>query len=111
MKRARIVPRVLVRRLTLLLLAAVICASACLPRHRLNSDCTWTGDPSLPLDLRRASARRHLIDDVEVAERLGVRYGDAFKKRDGAIEERRRRTDCTTALLADIAARAAPGQT
>jgi hypothetical protein len=92
------------RRFFPLLLAGVVCFSACLPRHRLNSACSWTGDPSLALDLRRAADRNHLIEDVEVAEELGVRYGDAFKKRDGTVEEGRRRTDCTAALLANVAA-------
>jgi hypothetical protein len=90
------------KRLLLLSLLGV-CLSGCLSRSRLNTNCEWTHDAAFQLDLRRGADEEHLIDDVELAEELGIRYGDSFRKRDGIQEEHRRTTECTTTLFAEIA--------
>jgi hypothetical protein len=40
---------------------------------------------------------------VELAEELGVRYGDSFRRAYGQAEETRRRTECTDSLFGQIA--------
>jgi hypothetical protein len=80
----------------------VACVS-CVPRQRLNETCTWTGDAPAALDLRRRSDGRHLQTDVEVAEELGVRYGDSFRRQQGIVVERERWVACTDATFAEIA--------
>jgi hypothetical protein len=82
------------------LLAA--CAS-CVPGQRLNDTCTWTGDAPAPLDLQQRADVRHLQTDVELAEELGVRHGDSFRRQHGIEVARERRDACTAALFAEIA--------
>ena len=85
------------------LLLAVAGLSACLHRNRLNVECQWTGDPGSSLDLTGRNDQWHLIRDVEIAEELGIRYGDSFRRRDGILEEHRRTAACTASLFARIA--------
>jgi hypothetical protein len=87
-------------RLPLLL---TVCLSGCIARDRLNTNCEWTRDVAFRLDLEHEAEQRHLNDDVELAEELGIRYGDSFRKRDGRLEEHRRTTECRTTLFAAIA--------
>jgi hypothetical protein len=89
--------------LPLLQLFLAVCLSACIPRSRLNTNCEWTHDRAFQLDLQQGADQRHLNSDVELAEELGIRYGDSFRKRDGRVEEHRRTTECTTTLFAQIA--------
>ena len=42
----------------------------------MNPDCRWPAEPNRALDLSRAADQRHLRNDIEVAEELGVRYAD-----------------------------------
>ena len=63
------------RRLLAIVLVSV-CIVACSRRAGLNFDCTWTLDPALRLDLNDESDVQHLLEDVRVAEELGMRYGD-----------------------------------
>jgi hypothetical protein len=58
----------------LLLLA---CLSGCIGRERLNGTCEWTHDPTFPVDLQYRAHQQHLIDDVQAAEELAIRYADA----------------------------------
>lgn len=84
-------------------LVMVVCTSGCLARSRLNSNCEWIGEAAaVHLDLHGLADRVHLIEDVEIAEENGIRYGDSFRKHDGQEEEDRQRTRCTAALLTDI---------
>jgi hypothetical protein len=83
-------------------LVIVMCTSGCLARRRLNSNCEWAGEPAVHLDLHRRADRVHLIEDVEIAEENGIRYGDSFRKHDGQAEEDRQRTRCTAALVTEI---------
>jgi hypothetical protein len=55
---------------------ATLCLSACSRRAGLNFDCIWVPDPALRVDLRNESHVQHLLDDIRVAEELGIRYGD-----------------------------------
>jgi hypothetical protein len=80
----------------------VACLS-CVPRQRLNDTCTWTGDAPAALDLRRTADARHLETDVELAEELGVRYGDSFRPQQGIVVSIERRAACTDTLFAEIA--------
>jgi len=92
------------RRQRLIASASVLVVSlSCVPRQRLNETCTWTGDAPAALDLRRRSDVRHLQTDVEVAEELGVRYGDSFRRQQGIVVERERWVACTDATFAEIA--------
>jgi hypothetical protein len=74
-----------------------LAAAGCLDRSRVNDRCEWQAPTSIsPPDL---------IGDVQLAEELGIRHGDAYRGEEGLAEVRRRREDCTNALLADIARR------
>lgn len=70
-----------VRRLTWFVAVASLCVAACLPRYRFNKQCQWTGDLPRPLDLQDARDRRHLVEDAQLAEELGMRYSD-FKHKE-----------------------------
>jgi hypothetical protein len=63
------------RRLLVIVLAS-LCISACSRRSGLNFDCQWVPDPALRVDLRNESHVQHLLEDIRVAEELGIRYGD-----------------------------------
>jgi hypothetical protein len=90
------------KRLAVVLLI-VVCTSGCLAKSRLNSNCEWIGESAaVHLDLHGLADRVHLIEDVEIAEENGIRYGDSFRKHDGQEEEDRQRTRCTAALVTAI---------
>lgn len=59
------------------LAVAVLVSAGCVPASRLNADCTWTRHQNGSLDLSGAADRRHLAQDLIVAEELAVRYADA----------------------------------
>ncbi len=59
------------------LVLALVLSTACVPRHRLNTDCRWVDDAAGVLDLSNSTQRDHLTLDVIVAEELAVRYADA----------------------------------
>jgi hypothetical protein len=63
------------RRLLAIVLAS-FCLFACGRRAGINFDCKWVPDPALRVDLRNESHVQHLLDDIRVAEELGMRYGD-----------------------------------
>ena len=64
------------KRPLLAIVLASFCLFACGRRAGLNLDCTWVPDPALRVDLRNESHVQHLLDDIRVAEELGMRYGD-----------------------------------
>jgi hypothetical protein len=88
-------------RLAVLLLS--VCFAACVPRAALNSECSWRTEIARPLTIGEPDDRRHLDVDVEIAEELGIRYGDSFKGRRTLEVARHRRDDCTATLFAEIA--------
>ena len=82
-----------------------LAVAACLPEHRLNDSCLWEGDRPGELDLRSSVDRRHLEQDVRLAEDLGIRHGDAWATelpQQRALEEREA---CTARLLAGVGRR------
>src|SRR5438552_2127569 len=87
----------------LLSLLIFVGASACMRRSRLNSNCEWAHDSAQRLDLNQVTDEHHLIDDVELAEELGIRYRDSFRRQHGMQEEHRRTVECTATLLDQIA--------
>ena len=67
--------RRLVTGLLPILLASV--ATACSMPDGMNDDCQWPSEPRSTLDVGNAAHQRHLVDDVRVAEELGIRYDDS----------------------------------
>jgi len=64
------------KRPLLAIVLASVCLFGCSRRAGLNFDCTWVLDSPLRVDLRNESHVQHLLDDIRVAEELGMRYGD-----------------------------------
>lgn len=93
------------RSTSLAALAAVcLAATACLPRERLNASCRWTGDAAAPPSGERAR-RAHLIEDVQVAQELGIRHADSTMHRLNTPGWRAAQARCTDAMLGEIARR------
>lgn len=51
----------------------------------MNFECTWPSDPTFAVDLGGPGALRHLLDDIQLAEELGIRYGDQNSGRRVAV--------------------------
>lgn len=81
----------------------VLLLSACLPQDRINKKCEWIGDPPRVLDISRDADARHLDLDANLAEDLGIRYGDTFRSTDGIVVGGEKRGECTEKLLAFVA--------
>jgi hypothetical protein len=58
-----------------IVLASVVIA--CSMPDGMNDDCQWPSEPASALDVRNAAHQRHLVDDVRIAEELGIRYDDS----------------------------------
>ncbi len=84
-------------------LALIVFSSGCLTRSRLNATCEWVDDLPRTLNLDFAPDMDHLVSDVELAEELGIRYGDSFRRHYGRSVEATRRTECQNRLLGEIA--------
>jgi len=82
----------------------ILSSCACIDRGRINSSCDWGGEPGWRLHLDRRADQRHLHTDIELAEALGIRYGDAFR-RAGLDLARFYRERCTDSLLYEITRR------
>src|SRR6266550_7948673 len=54
-----------------------ISCPGCVDRGRANSRCEWTGDTAFRVNAADRAQWRHLVTDAQLAEELGVRYGDA----------------------------------
>jgi hypothetical protein len=90
----------------LLLLACL--SVGCIGRERLNANCEWTHDAIFPVDLQNRTHQQHLIDDVQAAEELAIRYADAERgHRSGQFagmdEYVQTREECLATLFAVIA--------
>jgi hypothetical protein len=87
---------------TVLCLAACLWSVGCLPRERLNSSCRWTPDSGALPPPGDPARRGHLIEDVRVAEELGIRYADSVAG--GMVSDTylRLRDRCTAASLDEI---------
>ena len=88
-----------VRSLALLLAVSI---TACLPQDRLNATCRWM-DTAILAPPGTHSRRSHLIEDIGVAQELGIRYADSVAGRNLDTPERQRAQDeCTEASLQEI---------
>jgi hypothetical protein len=81
---------------------ACLLATACLPRERLNSNCAWRGDSTFVVDMPSDVHRTHLTLDVRLAEELGIRHGDSFKRTVPLSEAWVKGQRCTAASLAIV---------
>jgi len=83
----------------------LLAISACLPKERLNTRCEWIDPSTSFLDPSIDSDLRHLNLDANLAEDLGIRYGDTFRSTDGIVVGGQKRGECTRKLIGVIAAR------
>jgi hypothetical protein len=65
------------RRLFLPWFLLLACLSGCIGRERLNRNCEWTHDATFTFDIQNRTHQQHLIEDVQAAEELAIRYADA----------------------------------
>jgi len=106
------------QRRLLAIVVASLCLCACSRRAGLNFECTWVPDAALRIDMRNESHVQHLLEDIRVAEELGMRYGDRMAgyrlietfgivTRHGGVRDRdlgrRSRRDCVATLFRTIA--------
>jgi hypothetical protein len=88
------------------ILAFAICAagvSACALPKGMNDECGWPSEQAFVLDLQDAAHRRHLLNDVRVAEELGVRFHDTYLNRGrGRPDWPLTRDDCDATLFESI---------
>ncbi len=86
-------------------IAAGLASAACLPRERLNASCKWTGDSAVLRPPGDATRRKHLTEDVRVAEELGIRYADSVAG--GMVTDRyvRLRDWCTEVSIREVVRR------
>ena len=99
------IPETNVRRRILTVIIAVCASGAfgCIDSSRVNDACNWNDSGHRPLDLTRSDDREHLRVDVEVADELSVRFGDAHGRHRPDLQ-RPFRSECTGALFDSIAA-------
>lgn len=81
---------------------ACVCAVGCLPRERLNTACRWTADSAVLPPPGDPARRAHLIEDIRVAEELGIRHGDAILGHVNTDTGRRAREWCTEISMQEI---------
>lgn len=70
-----------------------------------NTECRWPDEAPRLLDLRSGPDSRHLMQDVELAEELSVRFADALSEGPGPVKQRLRLERCFDPLIANIMAR------
>jgi len=63
------------------LLIVLLLELGCNMPEGMNEDCQWPAESRVVLDLKRLADRRHLLNDVRVAEELGMRYSDSRLRR------------------------------
>ena len=73
-----------------------------MPEERINRSCRWTDDVAVLAPPGDRARRAHLIEDVRVAQDLGIRYGDSLGGRLWNDANRDARTRCTEASLRQI---------
>lgn len=84
-------------------LVLVFGMTGCLDQERLNARCELTGDPAPgTLDMRNASDRRHLAEDLRIAGEVAVRHGDSAIARAGIPGSVEIRFECLDRLHAEI---------
>jgi len=87
-------------RLTATLLLLVV--AGCLPSGRLNDGCHWVGDTTSAGAPGTRAHRVHLIEDVRIAQALGVRHGDSIHGHVNTPDGREARERCTIASMQEI---------
>lgn len=81
--------------------AVVTGLTSCMPSERINASCEWKD--SVRISNRASSARRkHIEEDVRVAQDLGIRYGDSIAGRLWYGANREARESCTNASVQSI---------
>ena len=86
-------------------LTTIACVSvtvSCLPRARINNACRWTDDAATLAPPADPSRRKHLIEDVRIANDLGIRYADATAGRMNTPAWHEAQTECTGRSMAEI---------
>jgi hypothetical protein len=87
----------------ILALLVALSIAGCLPRDRLNGRCQWVADTAVLAPPGDHLRRSHLIEDIGVAQELGIRYADLVVGRNLDTPERQRAQDeCTEASLQAI---------
>jgi hypothetical protein len=94
-----------VRPIILALVLSSLSLSACAIPEGMNDHCEWPHEQSFVLDLQDPGHRRHLIDDVRVAEELGVRFHDTYLNRGHGRPEWPQTRDGCDAKLFEVIAR------
>ena len=88
------------------ILALAICAAgvaACALPKGMNDECRWPSEQAFVLDLQDAAHRQHLLNDVRVAEELGVRFHDTYLNRGrGRPDWPLTRDECDATLFESI---------
>ena len=87
-----------------------ICVLSGCARAPVNTNCEWHSEESLLLDLNSRATTRHLVEDVQLAEELAIRFADSEHKRlagysghGGLIENGRVISKCRATLFGTIA--------
>src|SRR5437867_9732854 len=69
--------------------------AACSMRDGMNDACEWPSEAGAALGVRNSAHERHLMEDVRVAEELGIRYNDVRLARGLAVPGKpQTRDDC-----------------
>ena len=76
----------------------LVLIAACMPPERINASCEWV-DSVRTADQSPSARRRHIEEDVRVAQDLGIRYGDSVAGRVWDDANRTARQACTNALI------------
>jgi hypothetical protein len=82
--------------------AVMIALTACAPRERINSSCEWRDSVRTSLPASSDIRRKHIEEDVRVAQDLGIRYGDSVTGRIYNDAHRAARAYCTDASFLSI---------
>lgn len=85
-------------------LVVTMLLAGCIDQSRVNDTCVWLDGVTGPLDLSTRGGREHLRADVEIANELMVRYGDAHVRHRPDLE-RPYRDSCMRAITGTIIAR------
>jgi hypothetical protein len=98
-------------RLTPLVTLVLAGAIGCIDRTRVNTQCEWSQDTLGALLMSDPQHGRHLVQDIDLATELAVRYADSINEarsgyggHGGYIEGGRLRDRCMASLLSEVAA-------
>lgn len=104
--------------LRVLMVVALAATVGCTRREGMNFECNWPSESVFAIDPGDSGAVRHLLDDIQLAEELGIRHGDQHSGRRVALVfgiavrlggpvnvalGRQLRETCTSSLLKAVA--------